>query len=100
LGGQFDNWDCLPVFTNKRGKLGIVIEHHVQDHLLVGWIVGVPIRLPEPSVGIEFDNAIKLLVAETQPSFQKIWTSSRIEPTRKLDSQLFAGCGLKLCGNR
>ena len=40
-----------------------MIEHHVQDHLLVGWGVGVSMHLPKTSVGMEFDSAIKLLIA-------------------------------------
>ncbi len=63
LGGQFDNWDRLPIITNQWRKPRVVIEHHVQDHLLVGWIVGVSMCLPEPSVGMEFDSTIKLLIA-------------------------------------
>ena len=55
LGGHFDDWDHLSVFTNQWGKLGVVIDYDVQDHLLVCGVVGVSMHLPKPSGGMKLE---------------------------------------------
>ena len=41
---------------NQWRKLGVLIEYHVQDHLLVCGIVEVSMHLPKPSGGVNIER--------------------------------------------
>ena len=59
----------------------LMVEHHMQDHLVVGWIPIMPVCLPSGILKVNFDRSEIKIITDRDPGSLKIRTSALIPPT-------------------
>ena len=67
----------------------LMIKHHMQDHLVVGWIPVMSMGLPSRTLKMDFNGTVEKIITNREPGSLEIGALALVPPAFRKNLDFF-----------